>query len=125
MKASESTIAWISTYYEAIDSLDFRRVAEFLHHDCVCIYPGGQVQRGSERILKTMAGSLGALARIRHDLRNVWEAAEQHEVIFELEVSYWREDGQQIVRPGMGVFVVYDGKIREQRLVVDARGVWD
>lgn len=106
-----------------MDDLRFQDVAEFLHDDCRNLYPMGTTVAGRDNILARARKALGALKGIRHELRGAWEEGE--ELIFELEVTYWRSDGETIVRPGMGVFVLEDGRIREQRLFVDARGVWD
>lgn len=123
MKAGQSTIDWLRSYYGALDELRFEEVGKFLHEDCVSRYPTGHVVEGRELVLKLTERALTALARIQHELRSAWEEGE--EVIYELEVTYRRRDGQTIVRPGVGIFVLEDGLIREQRLFVDARGVWD
>ncbi len=123
MQAKPSTVQWLRAYYEAMDSLRFDRVAEFLHDDCRNTYPTGAVVVGRAKIIERGRKGLGALRGIRHELKQAWE--EGDELIFELEVTYWRKDGQEIVRPGVGIFVLHQGKIRQQRLFVDARGVWD
>ena len=123
MKASPSALQWLRSYYDAIDNLRFDEVAEFLHEDCACQYPSGAVIAGRERFIRSGRRDLGALQGIRHELRDAWEEGE--ELIFELVVTYWREDGAKIVRPGVGIFVLDDDRIRAQRLFVDARGVWD
>lgn len=123
MKASPRTLQWLRSYYEAIDGLRFEDAGEFLHEDCRCQYPTGAVLTGRDRFLQWGRRDLGALRGIRHELKDAWEEGDQ--LMFELEVTYRRKDGQQIVRPGVGIFVLEDGRIREQRLFVDARGVWD
>lgn len=123
MKAGPETIEWLRAFYGAVDAGRYDELAAFLHEDCRCQFPTGAILEGRERILDVMRKSLGTLARVRHQLRTVWE--EQNEVIFELEVTYWRTDHRTIVRPGLGVFVIDDGRIREQRLFVDSQGVWD
>ncbi len=123
MRARPSTVQWLRSYYEAIDGLRFDEVSEFLHEDCRCQYPTGAVLTGRERFIQWGRRDLGALQGIRHELKDAWEEGEQ--LIFELEVTYWRKDGQKIVRPGAGIFVLDNGRIRRQRLFVDARGVWD
>lgn len=123
MNATQRTVDWLEGYYEAMDGLQFDRVAEFLDEDCHNYYATGHEVVGREEILARGRRNLGLLERIRHSVRNVWE--EDDELIFELAVTYWRRDGQVIERPGMGIFVMRDGRIAEQRLFVDARGVWD
>lgn len=123
MRATQSRIDWLKAYYEAMDSLRFDEVAEFLDEECHNYYATGDELIGRENILSRGRHNLGLLQRIRHSVRNVWE--EDDEVIFELAVTYWRKDGDIIDRPGMGIFIMKDGRIREQRLFVDARGVWD
>jgi hypothetical protein len=123
MKASADTIAWLRAYYEAMDALRFEDVAEFLHEDCRCVYPSGHVAAGRDRILRQMRAGLTALDRIKHELKRAWE--EDGELIFELEVTYVRRDGETIIRPGTGIFVFEDHKVREQRLFVESRGIWD
>jgi len=123
VKASAETVEWLRAYYAALDALRFDEVAGFLDEDCTCVYPNGHVQRGPERIMSSTRRALESLAAIRHEVRGAWEEAE--ELIFELNVTYTRRDGQTIVRPGVGIFTLKDGKIREQRLFVDASGVWD
>ncbi len=123
MKAQQSTIHWLEAYYAAMDSLQFDQVAEYLAEDVHNHYATGIEVVGRDTVLERGRKNLGALERIRHAVRNVWE--EDDELIFELAVTYWRKDGKVIERPGMGIFVMQDGRIREQRLFVDANGVWD
>jgi ketosteroid isomerase-like protein len=123
MTAKQSTIDWLRSYYDAMDNLRFDEVAEYLHEECRNHYPTGVEVVGREAILERGRTTLGALERIRHDLQNAWE--EGDELIFELEVTYWRKDGTTIVRPGVGIFVLDDGRIREQRLFVDNNAVWN
>ena len=123
MKATQSTIDWLEAYYTALDNHRFDEVADFLAEDCHNHYPTGVEVVGRENILERGRTNLRLLERIRHSVRNVWE--EDAELIFELSVTYWRKDGQVIERPGVGIFVLEDGRIREQRLFVDNNGVWD
>ena len=122
MKATAERLAWLRSYYKAMDALRFEEVADFLDENCTCVFPSGEVISGREPILKTTRRALEALARIRHEVKQAWE--EEHELIFELKVTYWRRNGETIVRPGMGVFVLENARVREQRLFVDASGVW-
>lgn len=123
MNATQSTIDWLESYYTAMDSLQFDKVADFLDEDCHNHYATGIEVVGRDNILRHGEKNLALLERIRHLVRNVWQ--EGDELIFELSVTYWRKDGEVIERPGMGIFVMKDGRIREQRLFVDANGVWD
>jgi ketosteroid isomerase-like protein len=123
MNATQNTIDWLESYYSAMDSLQFDKVADFLDEACHNHYATGVELVGRDNILERGATNLGLLERIRHSVRNVWE--EGDELIFELAVTYWRKDGEVIERPGMGIFVMKDGRIAEQRLFVDANGVWD
>jgi ketosteroid isomerase-like protein len=123
MQATQSRIDWLESYYAAMDSLQFDKVAEFLDEKCHNFYATGHELVGRDQILARGERNLGLLERIRHSVRNVWE--EGDELIFELAVTYWRRDGQTIERPGMGIFVLKDGRIAQQRLFVDANGVWD
>jgi SnoaL-like domain len=125
MRATQPTLERLRSYYAALDELRFDEVASFLHEDCEVRFPNGAIVSGRERIISISRKSLGALAGTRHAIANVWE--EDGEVIFELEVTYRRKDGQVLVRPGVGIFVLESGSgtIRQQRLFVDNRGVWD
>lgn len=123
MKATRSTIDWLQRYYAAMDGLEFDKVADFLAEGVHNHYATGVEVVGRDAVLERGRKNLGALERIRHAVQNVWE--EGDELIFELAVTYWRRDGKVIERPGMGIFVMEDGQIREQRLFVDANGVWD
>ena len=123
LAASPATIAWLRDYYAAVDALRFEQLAEFMHDSCTCLLPNGIRLVGREQILNVLRSSLEALAGIRHELRHVWETGE--EVIFELEITYRRRDGQTIVRPGAGIFVLDHGRLGEQRMFADVKGVWD
>lgn len=123
MKASAEMLAWLGAYYAAVDGRRYDELAELLHEECENQYPNGATVRGREKIMRGMRPALDALAGIQHELKNAWE--EEGELIFELEVTYRRRDGQTIVRPGVGIFTLDAGKVRRQRLFVDASGVWD
>jgi len=122
MTASESTIAWLRSYYEAIDQLQLDRLADFLHEQCEIHYPTGHSEVGRDRILERTEKALGSLKGTEHRLVHVWDEGE--ELIFELEVTYRREDGTSVLRPGVGIFVLDQGRIRQQRLFVNDAAVW-
>lgn len=122
MKARPEAVRWLEAYYQAVDGMRVDQLGEFLHERCEVQYPGGRVVSGREQIIGGMQAALEALAAINHQLQGAWE--EEQGLIFELQVTYTRRDGHKIVRPGAGIFVFEDGKIRQQRLFVDASGVW-
>lgn len=123
MRAPEETLAWLGDYYDAMDNLRFADVEEFLHEDIETRYPTGDVLQGRAPLMKVSERSLRALERIRHEIRNAW--VEDDELIFELDVTYWRRDGVVIERSGIGIFVLLDHKVAAQRLFVDLAGIWD
>lgn len=122
MRASFERTQWLRDYYAAVDGLRLVEIAAFLAPDCRAHYATGRSDTGREVIVERMGKVLGRLARIQHELVGVWE--EEDEVIFELEVTYWRQDGEQFVRRGMGVLVLENELITEQRLFVNDSAVW-
>lgn len=123
MKAADETVAWLRAYYDAMDNGRYDEVATYLHEDIRTRYPTGDVLDGRAPLMKVTERSLGALERIRHAIVNVW--TEDDELVFELDVTYWRKDGGVVERSGMAIFELRDGLIAGQRLFVDMRGVWD
>ncbi len=123
MKASKSMTDWLERYYDAIDGFRFDEVATFLAEDVHAYYATGVQVVGRAAIVTRSKATFGKMKRIRHELRNVWEE-DDDELVFELEVTYWRPDGKVISRPGMGIFVVRNGLVQEQRLFVDNNAVY-
>jgi hypothetical protein len=123
MTAPPEIVDWLRGYYVAMDAGRFDEIAARLHSECRCEYATGHVDVGRDTIIHRAQRALGALEGISHELRGVW--LEDDELIFELSVTYRRRDGETIVRPGMGIFVLDEHRlIRVQRLFVDASGVW-
>jgi ketosteroid isomerase-like protein len=122
MKASEQKLRWLSDYYAALDAGRYGEVAGCFTPDVRTLYPMGIEVVGRDALMTQTERSLGALERIRHEIVNVWE--EDDELVFELDVTYWRRDGGVLTRRGMAIFVLDDGLIAEQRLFVDLNGVW-
>lgn len=123
-QATPERRAWLEDYYGALDAGRYDETERAFAQDVLTRYPNGHELTGRAALMAVTAKSLGRLASIRHDIRNVWE--EGDEVIFELEVTYERTDGKTIVRPGTGIFVLdAGGLITQQRLFVDMAGVWD
>lgn len=123
-QASPERRAWLADYYGALDAGRYDEAERAFAEDVVTRYPTGHELAGRAALMAVTAKSLGRLASIHHDVKNVWE--EGDELIFELAVTYERTDGIKIVRPGTGIFVLdADGLIAEQRLFVDMAGVWD
>lgn len=123
MIASDTTMAWFQRYYAAVDGFRFDEVASYLAEDVRACYPTGLEVVGRDEVIARGRDTFGRMERIRHELRNVWEQ-DGDQVVFELEVTYWRPDGQVLSRPGMGVFVLRDGLVHEQRLFVDNHAVY-
>lgn len=123
MRAPDETVQWLRGYYAAMDSGRFDEVAAHFTADVHTVYPTGIEVIGRDALMAQTQRALNALERIQHELVNVW--AEGDELVFELDVTYWRRDGGVVQRGGVGIFVM-DGKlVREQRLFVDLNGVWD
>jgi len=123
MNASKSTMEWFARYYGAIDAFRFDEVAGFLAEDVHAHYATGVEVIGRDEVVARGKATFGMMERIHHELRNVWEE-DGDQFVFELEVTYWPSGREAVSRPGMGIFVVRDGLIREQRLFVDNGAVY-
>jgi hypothetical protein len=123
MHASDSKMEWFARYYAAIDAFDFDALAGFLAEDVRAQTATGAEVIGRDEVIARGRATYGTMDRIHHELRNVWEE-DGDQLVFELEVTYHRPDGEVISRPGMGIFVVRDGLVHEQRLFVDSNAAY-
>lgn len=124
MRAKQSTLDWLRSYYAAFDSGRFDEVRTYYADGLRNTYPKGEVMEGGDAIVAGAEQRMSGLDGIRHDLKNAWEE-DDGTLIWELEVTYRRKDGQTIARWGVAVGHVADGRFTSQRLYVDQAGVWD
>ena len=113
---------WLRGYYAAIDAGRYDDVSGYFTEDVHTIYPAGVEVIGRDELMRLTAQGLTALERIRHEIVNVW--AEDDELIFELDITFWRRDGGVLQRGGVGIFVMEGALVREQRLFIELDGVW-
>lgn len=113
---------WLRGYYAALDAGRYDELGGYFTEDVHTIYPAGVEVIGRDELMRLTTQGLTALERIRHEIVNVW--TEDDELIFELDITFWRRDGGVLQRGGVGIFVMDGVLVREQRLFIELDGVW-
>jgi ketosteroid isomerase-like protein len=106
--------------FAALDRGDIEAMTAFLAEDVVAQF-GNQPPTHGAQAFKDMHAVLGkAISAIRHELHDIWTAAEDEAVrVAAMTVHYTRRDDNVVSVPCCNVFRLRGGLITEYRVYVD------
>jgi ketosteroid isomerase-like protein len=115
----------IRALFAAMDRADMRTVSSYLHEDVVVILSNQEPIRGADAFAKLYEQVTGTLAALRHELHDVWSAAEAPGVwIVRMTVHYTRSDGKTVSLPCCNVFRFADALVSEYQVFMDMTPVF-
>ena len=115
----------IHAIFAALDRGDIDDVASFMDEDVVVHLTNLDPIRGVEPFTDLYGQVMGSLAGIRHELHEVWNAAEDDAVwIVRMTVHYRRGDGEVVSLPCCNVFRFSEEAISEYRVFMDMAPVF-
>jgi ketosteroid isomerase-like protein len=118
VRASESTIELLTTYYAAIEAKDTARYSGYYAADMTTTFANSPRIESAEAFVTTLSGLLEQIESLHHDVIAAWEE-DDGVVIFE-SVSTWSLlDGTSLSIPACSVCRMVDGKFTDQRIYVD------
>jgi limonene-1,2-epoxide hydrolase len=115
----------VSAMFSALDNRDSDTVIGHLTDDVVVHLGNADPIQGGEAFIALFDQVLSALQGLRHEIHDVWRAAEDPDVVIaRMTVHYTRLDGVLISVPCCNVFRLTDGLIGEYRVYVDISPVF-
>jgi len=108
---------YLDTLFEAIDSTDAARFAEFLTEDAVFRFGSAPPVHGKKAISEAVADFFSSIAGCRHAVHRVWTGPGT--LACEGEVTYRRLDGSELSLPFADTFEMRDELITAYRIYID------
>jgi ketosteroid isomerase-like protein len=108
---------FLDALFDAIDSSDATRFADFLTEDALFRFGSAPPVQGRKAIREAVAGFFSSIAGCRHSLHRVWSGPGT--LACEGEVTYRRLDGSEISVPFADTFEVRDDLITAYRIYID------
>jgi hypothetical protein len=90
MKMTEA-LAFATSVYEAIDTMDEKKLAPFLTEDCTFVFGSSKAVVGRAASADASKAFMALIAGIKHDLADVWRVDDN--IISRMTVTYTRKDG--------------------------------
>ena len=117
--------ALIRALFAAMDRSDIRTVSSYLHDEVVVILSNQQPIRGAAAFAELYEQVAGTLAGLRHEIHDVWSAAEDPAVwIVRMTVHYTRSDGKTVSLPCCNVFRFAEALVSEYQVFMDMTPVF-
>jgi limonene-1,2-epoxide hydrolase len=115
----------VSAMFSALDNRDSDTVIGHLTGDVVVHLGNADPIQGGGAFIALFDQVLSALQGLRHEIHDVWRAAEDPDVVIaRMTVHYTRLDGVLISVPCCNVFRLTDSLIAEYRVYVDMSPVF-
>jgi ketosteroid isomerase-like protein len=108
--------------FRAIDAMDADRFAAFLAPDCTFRFGNLPPVEGRQAVRDFVAGFLGALGGIRHELVEWIEAPGR--IAMHGFVTYTRKDGSTLKVPFANVFRTEGDLVRDYLIFIDNRALF-
>jgi ketosteroid isomerase-like protein len=109
----------------ALDARDIETAMGFLAEDVVLRFGNAEPVVGSTAIADTAAAMANVVASMSHTMRAVWTTPEPvPAVICEMDVTYRRHDGTELILPCVNVFRLRDGRVADYRIYMDVNPVF-
>jgi ketosteroid isomerase-like protein len=116
MKMTEA-MAFATSVYEAIDTMDEKKLAPFLTEDCTFVFGNSEPVVGRAASADASKAFMALIAGIKHDLADVWRVDDN--IISRMTVTYTRKDGQKMSFPAVTIWRVKGKEIADYRIYVD------
>ncbi|WP_267278955.1 nuclear transport factor 2 family protein [Arthrobacter sp. CDRTa11] len=118
MRASQEIVNLLTEYYAAMETNQPDRYGKYFAYDITLTFAPAPTITGRDAALTAMAGLLGRVRSLHHDLVNVWEE-DEGVVIFESLGVWHLHNGRSVSIKACSVFTVENGKFTDQRIYVD------
>jgi ketosteroid isomerase-like protein len=110
-------LAFAKSVYEAIDTMDERKLAPFLTENCAFVFGNAEPVVGRTASADASKAFMATIAGIKHDLADVWKIDDN--IISRLTVVYTRKDGKKMSFPAVTIWRVEGEQIADYRIYVD------
>ena len=118
--ASGSGAELVERLFRSGASLD--DYASFFAEDALYRFANAPIIRGRQAIRDAAANFRQRVRGVSHAMKGLWEAGDT--VVCEMEMTYTRLDGTQVIVPCCDVFRVNAETIQEMRIYIDATPVF-
>jgi ketosteroid isomerase-like protein len=118
VRASKSTMNYLTTYYAAMEAKDTPRYSAFFADDIAVTFANSPRLEGAEAFVATLSSLLDRIESLHHDVIAAWEE-EDGILIFESLATWTLLDGRSLSIPACSICRVTNGKFSEQRIYVD------
>jgi len=108
--------------FEAADSMDVDGWVRHQTEDVFFRFGNAEPIKGREAVRVAIKEFFGVIKGIRHTIIHDWEIGDT--VIQELEVTYTRQDGDEVTVPAANILRFRDGQIAEYLIYVDQAPLW-
>jgi ketosteroid isomerase-like protein len=110
-------LAFAKSVYEAIDTMDERKLAPFLTENCSFVFGNAKPVVGRAASANASKAFMATIAGITHDLADVWGVDDN--IISRMTVTYTRKDGKKMSFPAVTIWRVEGKQIADYRIYVD------
>jgi ketosteroid isomerase-like protein len=110
-------MAFAASVYEAIDSMDEKKLAPFLTENCTFVFGSAAPVFGRAASADASKAFMRLIAGIKHDLEDVWRFDDN--IVSRMTVTYARKDGRKMSFPAVTIWRVEGQQIADYRVYVD------
>jgi ketosteroid isomerase-like protein len=111
--------------FAALDRGDLRTVSSYLNDDVVVILSNQEPIRGATAFVELYEQVAGTLAGLRHEIHDVWHAAEDPAVwVVRMTVHYTRSDGKTVSLPCCNVLRFAKELVSDYQVFMDMTPVF-
>jgi ketosteroid isomerase-like protein len=111
--------------FAALDRGDLRAVSSYLNDDVVVVLSNQEPIRGATAFVELYEQVTGTLAGLRHELHDVWSAAEDPAIwIVRMTVHYSRLDGKTVSLPCCNVLRFAQDLVSNYQVFMDMAPVF-
>ena len=108
--------------FEASDRMDVDGWVQHQTEDVFFRFGNAEPIKGREAVRAAIKEFFGMIRGIRHTIIADWEIGDT--VIQQLEVTYTRQDGNEVTVPAANILRFRDGQIAEYLIYVDQAPLW-
>lgn len=116
---------WVRNYFKTVDTLDADAIAANFTDDGKFRFGNQPPAEGKQAVRDALAQFFATIQSMHHENTGLWLGEDGNSAVWEVDVTYTRQNGTQITLPCASILRSQNDKIYDFRMNMDISPIYD